>query len=70
MSCESLDSLLAEIDDAIANYSYIENHGYIDHWKKKISAYRTATEDLNRQTDALIKERARSNGGLTRGVRG
>ncbi len=70
MSCESLDNLLSAIDQAIADYSFLENHGYTDSWTKQIKAYRIATEDLNRKTDRIIKDRARSNGGLTRGVRG
>lgn len=68
--CSSLSNLLAAIDQAIAEYSPRENLGYMDFWKKQIALYRRETENLNRKTDELIKQRARDNGGLTRGVRG
>lgn len=70
MSCQSLDNVLAAIDNAIAEYSASENNGYIDFWRKQIDSYRRQTDDINRQISDLKKQRIRNNGGLTRGVRG
>lgn len=68
--CSSLSNVLAAIDQAIAEYSLIENNGYTDYWRKQIEAYRRQTGFINRQMNDLIRERARNNGGYTRGVRG
>lgn len=70
MSCTSLETVLAAIDQAIAEYSLLENTGYTDYWRKQIDAYRRATQDLNQKIDGLQKQRVRDNGGYTRGVRG
>ena len=68
--CSSLENLLAAIDQAIAEHGIAESIGYINYWRKQTEQYDRQTEAINRQIDSLIKERARNNGGLTRGVRG
>jgi hypothetical protein len=68
--CSSLANVLAAIDKAIAEYSFLDNNGYTDYWKKQIDQYNRQTDFINRQMDDLIKERVRNNGGYTGGVRG
>ncbi len=70
MSCESLTSLLAAIDQAIAYHGASENNQYLDYWRKQTDVYRRQTDDINRQISDLQKQRIRENGGFTRGVRG
>ena len=69
-NCSSLFNLLAAIDQAIAEYDITANTGYTDYWKKQIEIYRRKTAEINREIDAINKERIRQNGGYTRGVRG
>lgn len=60
MSCTSLETLLAAIDQAIAEYDYTRNSRYIDSLTKETEEFRRASRFMRERINKEIRRRYQS----------